>query len=795
MKYIVCLFLCLILATKFAQDEKRLKINDINVEGNLTTSEDAIIILSGLKIGDFITLPSPKVQHAIKALLEEGVFYDIKVTKEIKNEKSYLLISLKEYLLLSKVNYEGLTNSEVNKIQKNSRVKDLKRYSPHSIATLKSVLNDFLFQKGYRKPTIETKAETNSFGEIELTFKIDKGVRYKVSEIIFIGNKNIEKSKLLKEVNASNEFEVFRSSKVYNHKKELLENKIIEAYKNNGFLDASVDSLVSVKVEKKVSFTVYINEGERYTLNEIRFDGQETFSSEELSSITKPLVNKRYNKSSLEEKLFFEEKRQDITSLYLDNGYANFKLKFREIFLEDYHLDVAVDINEGAIYEFGKIDFKGNVRTKDKVLHQTVITTSGSQFSRSKVIVSQQKLMQLDYFIPEEFDVKMNIDTALKIVDVTYVLKERISDRFLVSGGFDGRYLIGTLGFDFKNFELSDVFRKGARWNPLPAGGGQHLSLKAQSDAQNYYGVSFLFEEPRLNNKRIGLSLSNDYAYYRDGEEGSLNLISSQVGISHFPNKKNPFLRLTHLLNYRYYNPRDYTVFGFTNGFYNSLTYKALLEERTTNNTYFPTKGHQFKLEGITTLPTSYLKNNLSELSDQDKYRWLEYYKLKASFKHYLPLGKKNKTVLASTVGGGYLGRFNKALDIVPFERFEMGGTGITNYSINANNIIGLRGYEAGALSNEGGDPIVFKMSMELRRKLLSFEKWMMTGHLFYENGNTFSVGDQILLNHSAGVGSKLYIPLLGVVGVDCGWGFNRPDFDWKKPTVQFTIGLDVGDF
>ncbi len=795
MKYTVSFFLILFFLPRFAQTNDAFVIEDIKVEGNRATTEDAIIILSGLKIGDKITFPSPKVQHAIKTLLKEGVFYDVKVTKEVEEGRNWLLISLKEYYLLSKLEYEGLNNSELNKVQKNNRVSQLKRYSPHSISTIKNAIRELLQRKGYRKLTVETKAVTDSFGRIELKFIINKGLRYKISEVNFIGNKNIDKSKLLKAINSIEKNEVFKPSKTYSHKEGFLEGRIVEVYKNKGFLDVTVDSLVIVEEGKSVNFTAYISEGETYVLNDILFEGNKTFSNQELSSITKPLLNKRYEKNRLEKKLFFEEKRQDITSLYLDHGFANFKLKFREVFLEENKLDIAIDIDEGAIYEFGKIDFRGNVRTKDKVLHQTVITASGNQFSRSKVIMSQQKLMQLDYFIPEEFDVEMNLDTALKTAEVTYFLKERISDRFLVSGGFDGKYLIGTFGFDFKNFELSDVFRKGAKWNPLPAGGGQHLSLKAQSDATNYYGVSFLFEEPRLNNKRIGLALSSDYAFYTDGEEGSLNLISSQVGISHFPKKKNPFLRLSHQLNYRYYNPKDYTLFGFSNGVYNSLTYKALLEEQTTNNAYFPTKGHLLKLEGITTLPASYFKSNLNELSNQEKYKWLEYYKFKASIKHYLPLDKRGKTVLASTIGAGYLGRYNNDLDIVPFERFEMGGTGITNYSINANNIIGFRGYDAGALSSEGGDPVVLKMSIELRRKLLSFDKWMMTGHLFYENGNTFSLGDNIALNHSAGIGSKLYIPLLGVVGVDCGWGFNRANFDWKKPTVQFTIGLDVGDF
>ena len=481
--------------------------------------------------------------------------------------------------------------------------------------------------------------------------------------------------------------------------------------------------------------------------------------------------------------------------MYLDNGYANLKLKYKTVVNTDNSITIFVSIKENELYEYGKIAFKGNVRTKDKILRQTVLTNSGEAFSRSKIILSQTKLQQLDYFIPEKFDVKLNIDTTLKKIDVTYIVKERISDRFLVSGGFNGTYLVGTLGFDFKNFELSDAFRKGSRWNPLPAGGGQHLSLKAQSDAQNYYGISFLHEEPRLQNKPIGIGVSSDYAFYNDKNAGTLKLSSSQVGISHYTNKRNPFWRLTHQLNYQNYHPNNYSLFGFSSGIYNALNYKAILVNRTVNNTYFPTKGKTLKFEGSSTIPYSTFKTIDLTKSTQENYKWLEYYKLKTSFKHYVSLNKKQTTILASKFGAGVLGRFSNKLNIVPFGRFKMGGTGITNYSINANDIIGLRGYEAGSLSSDGGDPLALKMSIELRQKIVSFEKWMLTTHLFYENGNTFAWGDRITLNHASGIGARLFIPMLGVVGVDCGWGFNKQNFTWKEPTVQFTIGLDVGDF
>ncbi|MCT4581349.1 MAG: BamA/TamA family outer membrane protein [Flavobacteriales bacterium] len=794
MKFYICAYVIFYALAFWGQQEEVYLVEGIKVEGNTTTSEDAIITLSGLKIGEYIRIPSPKVQYAVQALWDEGVFDDIVISKQVRKEKVFLTIRLKEYQLLGELFFEGVNDSEKKKVLNNKRVQVLKRYSPHALKTINHTIKSVLQSKGYRSSEVLLTAQTDTLKRVNLNYRIEKGERSRIRTIKLLGG--LERSKeVLNKLGKLDQAHPFKQGKYYVQSQEELVQGIIKVYQEKGFLDVEVDSVAEFYEKNNVDFSIYLKEGNQYWLKDIAFNGCELFTEEELKRVVASLVGKVYAKPRLEERLFFEEKRNDVTSRYVDNGYANLKLNFVEQFEGDSIVKIIVEVKEGEQYSYGKIAFKGNVRTKDKILHQTVITASGDQFSRSKIILSQNKLMQLDYFIPEAFDVDLNIDTLNKKVDVTYILKERISDRFLVSGGFDGTYLIGTLGFDFKNFELSDVFRKGARWNPLPAGGGQHLSIKAQSDAQNYYGFSFLFEEPRLKNKPVGIGLSSDYAFYNDGAGGTLSLVSSQIGVSHFPMKNKPFLRLSHQLNYQYYQPENYSLFGFMNGFYNAMSYNVSLVNQTTDNAFFPTTGRLFKLEGRSTIPYSLLKTIDQTASTQENYKWLEYYKLKASFKLFKPLDKKRNTILASKFGVGALGRFTQDLDVVPFGRFEMGGTGITNYSINANDIIGLRGYDVGSLSSDGGDPLALKMSVELRRKLITFEKWMLTGHAFYENGNTFAWGDQFSLNHSTGIGGRLYIPMLGVVGVDCGWGMSKQNFDWKKPTVQLTIGLDVGDF
>lgn len=794
MRLYIYIVFTLYYSSYLSQKEVWYNINNITVKGNLHTSEDAIITISKLKIGDAIKIPSLKIQNAIKILWNEGVFNDISIYKKLSDKGVNIIIYVKENLMIGSINIEGVTSSEKKDIIK--KVSNVKRYSPYSLKIIYNTIENLLTYKGYKNTNLTFNAiSDSSYGKINLFYKVSKGKRFKVGDIILFDNKKISSKNVVSSIYKLDDSKTFKKGKVYYNNKNKLKKHILDIYKDKGFLDVKIDSILENIEENKINYNVFINEGNNYKLNSIKYDGNNVFSTTILNNISNNLINKDYSKSKFESRMFFEEKKNDVTSMYLDNGYANLKLNFEENFIADNLVNINVFIEENKKYKFGNIKFKGNVRTKDKVLNQSVITHPGDVFSRSKIIASQNKLMQLDYFIPESLDVELKIDTVNKNVDVTYILEERISDKFLVSGGFDGSYLVGTLGFDFKNFELSDVFKKGSRWNPLPAGGGQHLSLKAQSDAKNYYGFSFVFEEPTLKNKQIGLGLSSDYAFYNDTEHGYLKLFSSQIGLSHYPIKNQPFLRLNHNINYRYYNPNKYSLFGFENGFFNSLIYKLSIVKNTTNNIYFPTKGTFIKLECSSSIPYSFIRNIDTADSYQKKYNWLEYYKLKTSIKWFKSINKKQKTIFAYKLGIGVLGKFSNKLDIVPFERFEMGGTGITNYNINANDIIGLRGYEIGSLSNNGGDPIAIKTSIELRQKIFSFEKWMFTSHLFYENGNTFNFGDVFHLNHSLGIGGKLYIPMLGVVGVDCGWGLNKNNFNWKSPTIQFTIGLDVGDF
>ena len=398
--------------------------------------------------------------------------------------------------------------------------------------------------------------------------------------------------------------------------------------------------------------------------------------------------------------LYFSNSYNDVSSLYYEQGYASMRLYHQLVPNEETGIiDIDVHIEEGNIMRFGSISFSGNIRTKEFVLLREVLTVPGERFTRSQIILSQQKLSQLDYFKNAEMDVKMNTDTATKTVGIEYVVKEKISDKLYISGGY-GTRLIGTVGFDFKNFSGNDLFKKGTRWNPLPAGGGQHLSLKGQTDGVGYYGGSFNIYEPWLRGKPIGLAFNTSFASINDSL-GNLGIFNIQSTLSHKPFKNDLFTYFNYSLGYRTYNADNFDVFGETSGKFNAVTLQAGMLKNTTSGGVFPTSGNRIETSIISSLPpySRYTETEASSLSTEEKFKWFEYYKFKFSLKHYQSLNPAKKIVLASKFGIGYLGYFNKEVGAVPFGRYFMGGTGITNFDVSANEYIGLRGYESDDIS------------------------------------------------------------------------------------------------
>lgn len=792
------LFFVLLNLSVKSQSDSVFLVQDIRVKGNQRTDEDAIIILSRLKMDQWIQVPGRETTNAIKLLWESGDFKTIEIIRRNVKNGIDLIIRVEEYYLLGDVTINGLSKSETREVLEYDKFLERTTYSPQTIHVIENRISSILNDKGYLFTEISIDSVKTENDRVNFTVNVKKGGRFRVFEIGYENKENLTTDQLnrsLVNIHPRRYFVIPGSLYESNAETEL---KNIQDYcriKGFPFATAFVNNVVIVG--NRVLLTYALQNMEPYRFGKFIWEGNEVISDSLLNSVVRSLPGANYNKAALNSKLYFAEDYSDISSLYYEKGYAGVRIMHQLEPRNDSVIDVKVLLSEGKKMQFGQVNVVGNVRTKDNVILREVVTLPGKDFSRSAILISQQKLMQLDYFKNNKMDVRMNTDTATGTVDLTYVVEERISDKFLLSGGYGSGSLIGTAALNFKNFSAKDMFKKGTKWSPLPAGGGQQLSIKVQTDGVGYYGFSFSFYEPWLRNKPRGLSLSSSVANFKD-TVGSLNFINSDIAFVHKPFSH--FSSVSYGLSYKRYNPNNYDVFGQTTGHFNALSLQLRFIKNTTNSLFFPTEGMYIKGESTSSLPpySRYTEQEALSLTTQEKFKWFEYYKLKFAYKGYAALSSNKSWVMATSFGVGYLGSFNKNIGTIPFQRFLMGGTGLTNYSILANDYIGLRGYEAGSISSTDGDAFAVKYSLELRKKLFEYEQYMFTMHAFMEGGNSLSkisLLDPYQLNNAIGFGAKVYAPIIAVVGLDVGWGFNKSNFSWNVPTVQVTLGLNVGDF
>ncbi len=789
----------LISSIGFSQNDSIFHVNDIRVEGNIRTHENAIIIRSRLKIDSWISVPGTQTIHAMKALWQTGDYKSIEIIRVNVPRGIELIIKVEEYFKLGSIRYSGLTKSEQRRMTEDLSIEKRIIYNPQSLKVIESQLNNYLNGKGYIENNFFLDSVITNNGLVSLVYKVLKGRRFRVDNIEYTNTEYISNRQFNKSLNKIRPSILIWPGSLFEDNGDNEIENIENVAKTNGYPYAEIDSLKLEFDKQKVNLSYSFNESTRYKFGNFKWEGNESIDDTVLNELVEKFKGTIYNIDLINELLYFSNSYNDVSSLYYEKGYAAMRLYHQLVpNAETGIIDINIYIEEGEIMRFGNISFSGNIRTKEFVLLREVLTIPGERFTRSQIILSQQKLAQLDYFKNAEMDVKMNTDTATKTVGIEYVVKEKISDKLYISGGY-GTRLVGTVGFDFKNFSGNDLFKKGTRWNPLPAGGGQHLSLKGQTDGVGYYGGSFNIYEPWLKAKPIGLAFNTSFASINDSL-GNLGIFNISSTISHKPFKNDPFTYFNYSLGYKTYNVDNFDIFGETSGKFNSLTLQVGMLKNTTSGVVFPTSGNKIETSIISSLPpySRYTEIEALNLSTEEKFKWFEYYKFKFSLKHYQSLNPVKNIVLASKFGIGYLGNFNSEVGTVPFGRYFMGGTGITNFDVSANEYIGLRGYESDDISSAIGDPLAIKLSFELQKKVIETDQFMFSTHLFGEFGNTYQSLmdlDPYSLKSSIGFGAKVYAPILGIIGIDVGWGLNKTNFSWQLPAVQFTIGMDIGDF
>ncbi len=815
-------------------------IAGILVDGVPNLDHNQIISKSGLIRGNKIQIPGDDITQAIRKLWKEKMFSDVQIIVEkTQGENAFLIIKLTERPRLSRYSFKGISKSQADDLREDLDLYSGKLVTEDELFRIKQVSRGYFIEKGFLRPkvTIATKPDTILNNSVMMKITIDKGHRFKIHKIYFEGNDNLSDKKLKRQMKKTKEkhwYKIFWRSKFISSLYEKDKQKIIDKYLDNAYRDAEIvwDSVYDYD-DKSLDIKIKIDEGNKYYIRSIAWTGNLKYTSGFLDTILGIKPGDEYNQSTLDARLFMNPGGTDVSSLYMDDGYLFFQITPIEKNIENDSVDLEFRIYEGKQARIKNITVVGNTKTSDHVIIRDLYTRPGDLFSRDAIIRSQRQLSQKGYFDPEKLNVNPKPNPADGTVDIEYVVAEKPSDQIQLSGGWGAGQLVGTLGVSFNNFALRNTFKKKA-WNPLPAGDGQRLSIRAQSNGYRYQSYNFSFTEPWLGGKRPNAfsvtayhsvqALDRRFLQNQKDENGKriptpnrrfLKMTGVSIGLGRRLNWPDDYFSVYHELGFQYFDLNNFNqVFSFSTGYVNNLYYKFALSRSSIDQPLYPRTGASFKFSVKVTPPYSLLDGkdrNYASMSDQDKYRWLEYNKLKFTSSWFAPLSKDKKLVLNTRLGFGFLNGWNKNIGAPPFERFYLGGSGLTGYNLAAQEIIALRGYDDKSVSTKFGGSIISKYTMELRYPVSLNPQATIYVLGFAEAGNTwnsYKKYNPFAVKRSAGLGVRIFLPMFGLMGLDYGWGFDRLDpgangeinnnnqINTKgyRGQFHFTIGMNLGE-
>ncbi len=798
------------------------EIGGVTISGAGSLDNSVLLSIAGLYVGDKIKVPGDNIATAIKNIWKEGFFEDVQiVATQIQGKNIFLEIQVKERPRLSKFSFKGLKKGEVDDLKDKLGLNRGKVVTENLIVTTKNATLEHLIDKGYKNATVTVTQQKDSalVNSVILYIDAHKGPKIRIREVNFHGNANLKSGKLrraMKDTRRKRWHAIFNTHTLLESKYEEDKKKVIEKYLSKGYRDAKIvkDSIYKIK-DRFIGIDIYVNEGKKYYFRKITWVGNSKYSSKELDKTLGIKRGEVFDQAKLESRLMGNPNGTDISSLYMDDGYLFFQVSPAEVLVEGDSIDMEIRIYEGKQATINKVTVKGNTKTNDHVIMREIRTRPGQLFRRSDIIRSQRELSVLGYFNTEHLGVNPVPHPENGTVDIEYQVEEKSSDQLELSGGFGQNRVVGSLGVSFNNFSARNFFKKGA-WQPLPAGDGQRFSVRAQSNGLYYQSLNMSFTEPWLGGKKPNSFSITPYVNRitngRTSEDplfGELRIWGLSVGLGRRKKFPDDFFIAQYELNYQYYTLHNYqSVFSFTNGFANDFNMKYILSRNSVDDFIYPKSGSHLSLSAQATPPWSFLtgKSNAdySLMSSQEKYRLLEYYKIKFTSAWYTRLA--GKLVLYTKLGYGWLGYYNKSLGLTPFQRFYLGGSGLTGYNpLDGREIIALRGYDDGQVfnyqrpqNNPGGASIV-KYTSEVRYPISLNPSATVFVLAFAEAGNSWeNISDfkPFDVKRSAGVGVRFFLPMFGQLGFDYGWRFDDIPFRPGMQTSQFhfTIGANLGE-
>jgi outer membrane protein insertion porin family len=809
-----------------------------------------IIGLSGLSVGDVITVPwGDEIAETIKRFWKHGLFSDVKVlTTKIEGDQIWLEIQLKQRPRISQVNYIGIKKGEREELETRLGFRKGYQVTPNLIDRAKMLIQKYFDGKGFKNVDVDIvqKDDLAHEGEVIVDVHIDKNEKTKINEIIFTGNGALTAFQLRKAMKKTNEkfslsrrfktsiLEIFSTKKFTSEEYENDKKNLISKYNEYGYRDAAIllDSVNNFN-EKSVNIYLAIDEGRQYFLKDIRFVGNTQYPTDYLATILQMKPGEVYNQKKLNEHLNTDD--ESVANVYYNNGYLFFGADPVEVEAENDSISLEIRIQEGPQATINRIIIEGNDRLYEDIIRRELRTKPGMLFSRDDLMRSIRELSQMGHFDPENLVPQPLPDPENGTVDIRFPLVSKANDQVEFSAGWGQVGVIGKLSLKFTNFSMKNFLNPKTYKGIIPQGEGQTLTISGQTNGRYYQGYSISFMDPWFGGRRpntlsvsayyskqsgvnynfLSNSTSSYYPYYGGSSSysnydpynsyelaydpnQSLELIAVSAGYGKRLNWPDDYFQFMATLSYQVYMLKDwqsYNTIGFSTGNSHNINLELLLQRSSIDNPLYTRRGSQFTASLSFTPPYSLFDGkDYASMPAADKQKLLEYHKWKFKAKVFtplLPLTVKRTPVLMSRVEYGFLGHYNSN-KISPFETFYMGGSGMTGYTgMTANETIALRGYEDGSIAGSSA-PFGYaysRLSLELRYPFLLEPSSTIYGVAFVEAGNawaTLKEFNPFALKRSAGVGVRIFLPMIGLMGIDWAYGFDKPDYSSQRGGSNF---------
>jgi len=838
---------------EYSNTNPKYEIAEITVTGADHYEDFVLIGFSGLSVGQVISVPGPEITEAVKRFWKQGLFSDVKIyATKIENGKVWLNISLKERPRISKINYSGLKKGEIEDLEKKLNLSVGNQITPNITDRIITVIKKYMEEKGFLNTDVFVyqKDDPEKPGHVIVDIEVNKKIKTSVHKIYVTGNQALtvaQIDKAMKKTNEKNLRNFFRSKKFVKQEYENDKKLIIEKYNEIGYRDAYIvtDSIVPFN-EKSVDIYLTINEGKKYYFRNISWIGNTVYPYEFLNEKLGIKKGDLYNYNYLIKRLLTDE-NDAISKLYQNNGYLFFQIEPVEVHVENDSIDFEIRIYEGKQATINEIGIKGNTRVYEHVIRRELRTKPGQLYSQEDIVRSLRELAQMGHFDQEKMNNAIDIqpDPENGTVDINYVLESKGNDQIEFSAGWGATGVVGSVGLKFSNFAIQNLFNPDT-YRIVPQGEGQTFSLNARTNGQSYSSFSISFLEPWLGGKRPNslsasvyystqTAISNRYlnyinnlssmyyggyygGYYNDYYGNNYNYYQTEVDPDRYMRTLGASLGYGKRLNwpddyFSFYSELSFQrfmlnnwyagYFPMTSGTFNNLSMNLILNRSSIDNPIYTRTGSLFSLGLKFTPPYSVFngKDYSQEMSNEERYKFIEYHKWTFTGKTFTPLTPNNKLVLMARAQFSYLGYYNKNARS-PFETFYMGGDGMSSYTSYGTEYVAMRGYENGSLTpydtktGIAAGYLYNKYTMELRYPLSLEQSATIYVLSFVEAGNCFnSISgpngyNPFNLKRSAGIGVRIFLPMFGMMGIDWGYGFDTVTGATKPSGSQFHFVL-----